>query len=295
MSKDSIQGLLIDQLLSTPAGKKLKQVMEVIASVQRHIYALSDSQDDANLTLLKIGTVFQIFFIDTLASGKKAEEFTKEDWLNIAKKVSKYAILEDGQRYSEFVFTLYADYIDLSADCLPGEFKDKQSAELCEKQRDEIKELAKSIRCNAEMLQKGKITEVTYIEGCLWLSLEGMIKLLSSSLLSVIGPEYTQLAQAISQLAFEYGRYVLFAREQALLDAYTKNQYVLDDRLQQQYEAFLKDLQKNADCFKELVDEAFSPDLPNVLMRSAALARAAGVKEEELLTTMDEIDAFFMD
>ena len=62
-----------------------------------------------------IGTVFQIFLIDTLAARKEPGKLTKDDWKNIAEKVADIAILEDGQSYSEFVFTLYADYIDISA------------------------------------------------------------------------------------------------------------------------------------------------------------------------------------
>ena len=122
-----------------------------------------------------------------------------------------------------------------------------------------------------------------------------MIKLLSSSLTTLIGKEYSQLAQAVSQLAFEYGRYVLYAKEQAILSAYIENQYVLDNQLQKQYDAFCADVREQAEQFKKLVDDAFSPDIHNALIQSAALARAAGVKEEELLTSIEDVDAFFMD
>ena len=138
------------------------------------------------------------------------------------------------------------------------------------------------------------MTEADYIEECLWLSLEAMIKLLATSLSMVMGPELAQLTQAAAQLAFEYGRYVLFAREQAILSAYIQNQYILDEELQHQYDEFLRELQENAEQFQGLIDDAFSGKLRDSLMQSAALARAAGVQEEELLTSVDEIDDYFM-
>ncbi len=283
---DDYQNPAIEALLASPAGEKLKQIMNTICSVQRNLSALANSEDSAQLNLLKIGTVFQIFLVDALASGKSPKELTKDDWLDIAKKVSQHAILEEDQRYSAFVFTLYANYIDISAESIRG-IAPKESI-------DSIKDLASAIRDNGEKLQSNQISESAYVESCLWLSLEAMIKLLSSSLTPIIGVEYTQLAQAVSQLAFEYGRYVLYAKEQAILEAYIQNQHVLDERLQAQYESFLAEIQENARRFQSLLDNAFSPDLPNLLMRSAELARAAGVPEGEMLKSVDDVDAFFM-
>ena len=145
------------------------------------------------------------------------------------------------------------------------------------------------------MLREEAISESAYVDECLWLSLEAMVKLLSSSLTMLIGAEYSQLAQAVSQLAFEYGRYVLYAKEQAILTAYIENQYVLDEQLRQQYDAFRAELSAQAERFNQLIDQAFSSNIRESLMQSAELARAAGVREEEILTSVEDIDAFFMD
>ena len=277
----------IEELLSIPAVQKMKQAMDVIEEVQRNVYAVFTSEDSRQLDLLKIGSVFQIFLIDTLAGGKKPEDLTKEDWLNIAKKVSQYAVLEEGQTYSEFVFTMYADYIDLSAETL--------RASAAEEQIEAIKEISATIRCNTEKFRSEEIGESAYVEACLWLSLEAMIKLISLSLTSLIGPEYSKLAQAASQLAFEYGRYVLYAKEQAILESYLQNQKQLDEQLQNEYDVFLAELQEYANRFQGLIDAAFSPDLRNSLRQSAELARQAGVEEDEILESIEDVDAFFMD
>lgn len=294
MLADSLFEIAIDELLASPAGQKLGRAMETVAAVQHGFYALKNSDDDTSTKLLRIGTVFQLFLVDTLLAGRKRpSELSSEDWKSIANKVAKYAILSDGQSYSVFVFTLYADYIDLSVACLRNRIPE-ESREAMESSMSSIQELSNTIRNNADCLQDKSMTETAYVESCLWLSLEGMIKLLSASLVTMIGPEYTQLVQAVSQLAFEYGRYVLLAKEQALLDSYIQNQHILDDRLQREYEQFLIEVQENADSFQGLIDAAFSPKLHEALLQSAELARTAGVKEEELLSSIDEIDSFFM-
>lgn len=286
MPNEYIHNKIIDEFLSSDADLKIKQTLETIASVQRGLFALANNEDDTRLDMLKIGSVFQIFFIDTLASGKKPGDLTEEDWKNIAGKVYKYAVLEDGQTYSEFVFTLYANYIDISADSLCGMVR--------EQNLDSIREISDTLRKNSERLKSGEINETSYIEACLWLSLEAMIKLLSSTFTMGIPQEYSDLIQSASQLAFEYGRYVLYAKEQAILDQYIQNQHVLDEELERKYEEYLKDVQIQAEKFQQLVEDAFSVDIHQALEQSVALAREAGVNEEELLTSVEDIDDFFM-
>ena len=285
--KEIAQEIAIDELRNSPAGIKISQAMETVAAVQRNLCALAESEDSTQLNLLKIGTVFQIFLVDKLASGADPKKMKPEEWGSIARKVSQYAVLEEGQSYSDFVFSLYADYIDLSAKGL--------SKFISEETLASIMSISSDIRSRTELLREEAISESAYVDDCLWLSLEAMVKLLSSSLTMLIGAEYSQLAQAVSQLAFEYGRYVLYAKEQAILTAYIKNQYVLDEQLRQQYDAFRAELAEQAERFNQLIEQAFSSNIRESLMQSAELARAAGVREEDILTSVEDIDAFFMD
>ena len=285
--KEIAQEIAIDELRNSPAGIKISQAMETVAAVQRNLCALAESEDSTQLNLLKIGTVFQIFLVDKLASGADPKKMKPEEWGSIARKVSQYAVLEEGQSYSDFVFSLYADYIDLSAKGL--------SKFISEETLASIMSISSDIRSRTELLREEAISESAYVDDCLWLSLEAMVKLLSSSLTMLIGAEYSRLAQAVSQLAFEYGRYVLYAKEQAILTAYIKNQYVLDELLRQQYDAFRAELAEQAERFNQLIEQAFSSNIRESLMQSAELARAAGVREEDILTSVKDIDAFFMD
>ena len=281
-----VENPCIEELLAADVGQRLKEAAETIAALQQGLRSLHEKGGSKQLELLKIGTVFQIFFLDTLASGKNAEDLTEEDWKNIAEKVYRYAVLEDGQCYSEFVFSLYADYIDISAETLRGITSEKSI--------DSIKQLSGTIRHNTELFRKDEMTETAYVEAELWLSLEAMLKLLSSSLTACIDTEYAELVQAVTQFAFEYGRYSLYAREREILDRDLQNQKVLDEQLKRDYEEYLEEVNARADVFQKLVDEAFSPDIHESLIQSVALAREAGVKEEELLTSVEDIDAFFM-
>lgn len=286
MSKDSLWKPAINELISSNATKKLTQAVETISSLQQGLYALSESEDSRNLTMLKIGTVFQIFFLETLAAGKKPGELTEEDWKYIAGKVYKHAVIEDGQSYSEFVFTMYANYIDISAE--------KLSSVSDEQAQAAVKSIADSIRYNTERLREEEITETAYVESCLWLSLEAMMKLLALSLSFASGSEISTLVQGVSQLAFEYGRYRLFKKEDELLERYIQNQHELDEQLKNDYDAFLAEVQEQAERFQRLVNDAFSPDIHEALMQSAELAREVGVSEAELLTSVEDIDEFFL-
>ena len=298
MQNDSLPDILLREFLSSPSGEKIQQIMETVATVQRRLVEVVKNEDQRQLDLLKIGTVFQIFLFDVLATGKKPQELTNEDWKELAAKVYQYGVLADGQAYSEFVFSIYANYIELSVEVF-GLRIDEDQRKIEENRLQAIKAIAKEIRLNTSRLDSGDITEVDYVENCLWLSLEAMVKLLSSWLAGIIIPkdcaEFLRLAESVSDLAFEYGRYMLYAKEQAILNAYIQNQYVLDEQLQCQYEAYLAELNENAARFQGLIDDAFSSNIRDSLMSSAALARAAGVKEDEILTSIEDVDAFFLD
>lgn len=276
----------IDDLLNSSALQKLAGVMDAITFVQNNINTAAESDDDIKRKLIKAATVFQIFLVQTLAEGKKPKDLTSEDWKIIAEKVSQYAIMSDGQQYSVFVFTQYAEYIDASAEWLIGKATDEAVAS--------IKELSASIQYNTEQLLCGELSEVNYIEGCMWISLEAMIKLFACSLTPLIGKEFAYLSQAVAQLAFEYGRLVLLTREQKLLESYIENQHVLDEKLQVEYEEYLAELNEYSERFKSLIDAAFTPGIKDSLMQSVDLARASGVREEELLTSIEDVDNFFL-
>jgi hypothetical protein len=272
----------------------MTQNIEAITFMQENVKAFDKNDDDTKGKLIKAATVFQIFLVQTLAEGKKPKDLTNEDWRIIAEKVSHYAIMSDGQQYSIFIFTLYAEYIDASVDWIIGKAMEESISTAMIESASKIKELSASIYFNTEQLQCGELSEVDYIEGCMWISLEAMIKLLACWLTRKTGPEFAYLTQAVAQLAFEYGRLVLFTREQKLLESYIENQYILDEKLQTEYEDYLEEVNRYSEKLRGLIEKAFTPDIRESLMQSAELAKASGVKEEELLTSIEDVDDFFL-
>ena len=78
-------------------------------------------------------------------------------------------------------------------------------------------------------------------------------------------PEYYELLHATTMFAFEYSRLKLSSKEQELLEEYIEKQYIPDEELQAKLDEF-----------------------------NAELARAAGVEEDEILNSVEDIDEFFI-
>lgn len=96
-----------------------------------------------------------------LCARQKGQSYRNYSTKGIASKVSQYAVLGSDEQYSEFVFTMYADYIDVSADSLQDIASEQSVAA--------IRELSASIRFNSDQFRAGELAEVDYIEGCLWI------------------------------------------------------------------------------------------------------------------------------
>ena len=285
-----IKDLTMKMLKDTPAEAELQKAFNLYEKAQNTALALSNIGDQQDLTLTKIGTVLSLNLFGLLLRGKKPEELTKEDWENIAKEVTDKAILMDGQSYSVYIFDLYSDYIDLSAKVLST--RDPEGKR--QKQINAIEALSQELLIKKELLQNGEISEVAYTEDCLWISLEAMIKCMAVYIGCFTGEELAGLITAASMLSFEYARLTLYRKEQALLDEYLQNQYLLDEQLEVKFNAFKRELQEESDRFTVLVENAFDTDIRDALSGSVELARTTGVKEEEILKSVDDIDDFFL-
>lgn len=290
-TKDLANGLTLEFLENTPAGSMLQSAISTYSKVQTLLLRLSSAEDEGSLTALKIGTVLTEAFLEKFLQGKAPQDLTRADLAEIADRVTDFAVLMDGRDYSVFVFEQYARYIEFSAKLLAAR-SDARSTD----QIGSILAVSQEIRNNSRKLHDGEISEPEYIEACLWLSLEAILKCFSAYLSCTTGmPEFGMLAQSISMLAFEYGRLMACKKEQAVLDASLKSQQQLDENLSEEFEAFKNRLEAEEAQFNELIANAFAPDFRDSLRSSAALASAAGVKEEDVLRTASDIDRFFME
>ena len=81
---------------------------------------------------------------------------------------------------------------------------------------------------------------------------------------------------------------------QMLIDGFIQSQYCLDAELEKQYAAYLSELETQSKQFYALIDHAFAPDFRTTFLHSILLANAAGVKEAEILSSVEDIDSFFL-
>lgn len=290
MDNIDIKDMTIEYLSETSIGKDLEKAFAVYERAQQAAIALSNIGEADDLTLTKIGTVLSLNLFGTLLGGTRPEDLTKEDWEKIAREVTDKAVLTEDRDYSIYVFDLYADYIDTSVKVLQS----KASSEALQEKIEIIQGLSEDLRIKKEQLLNNEINEVEYIDSCMWISLDAMIKCMATYISCFTSDEIGAFVQAASAFAFEYGRLKLYRKEQALLDEYLKDQELLDDQLQVRFEAFKRELQEEADVFNSLIRDAFDSDFRNALKGSAALAQNAGVSEDEILHNIDQVNDFFL-
>lgn len=281
-----LEDLSIEDLLDEDTAGTIKNGIAIFHKLQKYLYEMVENDDSEALTKLKIGTTLTFEVLKRVSSGQYPQDYTKEDWAAVAETVTQLSVEMDGGEYSAHIFDLYANYIDWSASLFNGKIPEEKVAA--------ITALSEELRGKTEAFLDGIIEEVAYTDDCLWLCLEAMVKLLSCMLYIPRLGEYADLAQAAAIYAFEYGRLKLYKKEQVLLEEYLQNQRVLDAELQEKFEAFKAELQEEMNEFNGFVENAFSSDIRTSMQGSIALATTVGVREEEILKTLEDADDFFM-
>ena len=213
-------------------------------------------------------------------------DFSKEDWEYVIDYISEYAIEAEDDKYSAYVFMLYAWFIEESVAQI--------AVSLSEEKQGAILALSDKLKTKTELFSKEEITEVSYIEDCLWISLEAMIKLISGTIDVALGFDKNQVVEAAMMLGMEYGRFVLYKKEHELVTEYLNNQKMLDVELAMRYDEYIEELNVQAAQFESFINSAFDGDLGDRLKTSVDLARAAGVDESEILKSTQDIDDYFL-
>ncbi|WP_027209058.1 hypothetical protein [Butyrivibrio hungatei] len=286
MIEELLKDITLDYLKDTEIGANIQKAMNGIAKAQETVLAYMNDDSPEQLKRIRIGTIATFAILGKIASGKNIKEFDKQDWIDIASKISDLAILPAGQQYSVEVFEAYADYVDISVKLLD---KNGISKEKCEA----ISRIAKEVRKLSKDVSKGIISEVDYTEKCLWLLLEAMIKLITSYSAILLGEDLAQFNQSVAMLAFEYGRYSLYKRESEILNQYIEYQATVDAELEAKLDKYRDEIQERSKVFDELLANAFSLDISERLKASAEIARNVGVDETEILDSVEKIDDFF--
>ncbi len=281
-----IKDIAINTLVQSSVGDKLYQAEKIADQFYAHYATIMENQDEVGLKGIKVVTILTFSILGKIGSGKKPSQFDRNDWKDIANNVADNGILSSDQSYSVYIFSLYEKYIRYSI----GMIKTLVLPETV----NVVNVLADELQDKAKDLKLGRITEVKYREDCLWISLEAMIKLLASTAMLTRNKNKGEYAQAVASFAFEYGRLMLYSRELEIVEGFIASQQEMDEMLRVRYDAYLESLQKESSEFYTLLDNAFSPDYRSAFLQSILLAKVIGVKEEEILTTNENIDDFFL-
>lgn len=276
----------VEDLLDPSNIEKFKKAMAVIQKAQNNIAALNKNDSPEKMNILKMGTTLTMAIFNKVQDGKLPTDFTVEDWEYVVDYVAEFAVEADETKYSAYVFMLYAWFIETSVG--------QMSLKLAETKQAAILALSDELKLKTELLSKGELNEVNYIEECLWICLEAMFKLLSGTIDTALGFDKNQVIEAAAVLGMEYARFVLYKRENDLVTEYLNNQKILDVELAMRYDKFIEELNEQVNQFEAFVDAAFDPGFCEMLTNSVNLARAAGVEESEILKSTQDIDDFFM-
>lgn len=279
--------LSLEQLMQTSVGAKIQQAIEIIHNIQNHYFAIIEKQDELDVLGIRTATVMVFAVLRKIAEGKRPCSFDSDDWKDITVSISKNAILPDDGQYAVYIFDLYERYIRFSANTI--------KVVVSPKVVDSVNALADELHCKAEELKRGEISEVMYTEGCFWICLEAMIKLLASTTFLMQDKRISEFSQALASLAFEYGGLMLYSREQEIVNQFIESQHQMDDELERKYAGFLEELNKQSEQFYSLIENAFAPNFRDAFLKSVILANVAGVKQDEILSSRDDIDCFFLD
>ena len=96
-------------------------------------------------------------------------------------------------------------------------------------------------------------------------------------------------------MIYKIGKDSLSAKEQAIIEQYLKDVADLDERLKQEYQQFIDDLNSCFADYMDLLEAAFDPDVEKALDGSTELAKRMGVPQEEILDDYDKIANYFLD
>ena len=279
--------LAIKTLLKYPIGQKLDSAIAEIEKIQRYLAAADAKTDENGLNGIKAATIAVFAIIKKIQAGKILSQFDDSDWKDVINSISEYVLLLPDSEYSVFVFGMYERYIRSSVENIRA----YASQEAC----DTIVGLADELQSNAELFHNDSIDEVKYTEECLWIALEAMFKLLAAICLSIIKDDILlELSNALTDFAFEYGRLMLYKREQEIITAYIDAQYKLDSELEHKYACYVEDLKKQTEQFSTLINNAFAANYRDAFLKSVLLAQMAGVEDRQILKSSEDIDEFFL-
>lgn len=227
--------------------------------------------------LVEGGTAFAAAVYKKRKAGKRIGEFDSEDWKEIFKESGVGTIKGTVRGAGIYVLTNYtATPAAVASSICTASF---------------------GIAEQAYLLRTGKITEDQFLMNSEMLCLETAVSALSSFVGQAVIPIPilgAVIGNTVGTLLYQIAKDNLSKREQRLIRGYLKYLAELDRSLDKKYRKYIDELNTELCAYYSILERAFSPNYEEAFQGSIALAVYCGVPSSEILMTMSEVDAYFL-
>ncbi|MFC9997751.1 hypothetical protein [Nocardia sp. NPDC127526] len=224
------------------------------------------------------GTTFVLAVVAKRREGKRLNEFSERDWIDIAGETGSGFGKGGIRGLSIYALTnLTATSAAVASSIVTTSF---------------------SIAEQANKLRRNEIDELEFIETSELITLEAAVHALSAFVgqatipIPILG---AVIGTAVGTVMYKAVASSLTKREAALIERYLDEQRTLDEQLATEYQAILDKLDQSMSDYLGLLERAFSPDVQVALVGSVELAMELGVASNEILDSDEKVDAYFLD
>jgi len=244
--------------------------------------SLPSTREGANATLaaavIEGGTAFVLAVVAKRRQGILLREFSEQDWIDIAGDAG-FGFTKGGIRgisiYALTNFTATSAAVATS-----------------------IATSAFGIAEQANMLRRGEIDQLQFIENSELVALEAAISALSSLAGQALIPVPVLgavIGNTVGTIMYKATASSLSKREAGLIERYLSEQRVLDAHLTAEYQELLEKLDQGICDYLALLERAFSPDVQTAIIGSVELAVEMGIPVHEILDSDEKVRAYFLD
>lgn len=223
------------------------------------------------------GITFVTEVIQKVRFGKRIQDFTDEDWIEILKR-SGIGSVKGGIRG----ITIYA-LTNFTA--TPAAV----ASSLCT--------ASFGVAEQAYLLRTGKINEQQFLANSEILCLDCTISALSSFIGQAIIPVPVLgavIGNSVGMFLYQIAKDNLTKKERNIINGYLKELDALELRLENRYRIYIEELKKAMTKYYLILDSSFSPNYSEAFNGSIELAKFVGVPSEKILKSKKEIDEYFL-
>ena len=224
------------------------------------------------------GTAFGINVAKKIKSGKKINEFDKNDWQDVAVDSGKGFVKGNIRGVSIYALTnLTVTPASVASAMVTASF---------------------GVAEQAHFFRIGELSEIEFIQNSELLCLDASVSALSSFIGQAVIPVPVigaVIGNTVGMTLYKISKDGLFEQEQKILKQYGDELRKLDEDLQIQYGEYLDLLQKDYSIYLSLLEDAFAIDPYISFKGSVELAKSVGVPTEDILDTPDKVVAYFLD